>query len=268
VRPGVLVPAHGFSPFLAEALDSVLAQDPGPVVVIDDASPEPLRLHPDHAGRVTLVRREANGGPGPARDTGLTALPDECDLVALCDADDFWEPGRLDAQLGALEAHPGAAVCFGRATIVGPDDRPTGEAWPEPAPGLHAAAAFGRELYRTNPIPMSSVLLRRSWLDRVGGFDGGVPPADDWDVWLRIAAAGGDFVCEPAARVGYRRHPGGLTADVASLAAAQLVLHGTHRALAAPGDHEAAVAADRRALTSARVRAVVGRRDPYRRRRS
>ena len=62
--------------------------------------------------------------------------------------------------------------------------------------------------------------------------------AEDWDLWLRIAAAGGAFVCEPAARIRYRRHPGGLTADVRRLAAAQLAMHEAHRELVAPADHE------------------------------
>ncbi|MDX6683796.1 MAG: hypothetical protein QOG94_3835, partial [Solirubrobacteraceae bacterium] len=54
---GVIVPVHGFAPYLAETLDCVLAQLPAPdeVVVVDDASPEPLVLHPDHAPHCTLL---------------------------------------------------------------------------------------------------------------------------------------------------------------------------------------------------------------------
>jgi hypothetical protein len=62
---GVIVPVHGFAPYLTETLDCVLAQRPAPdeVVVDDDASPEPLVLHPDHAPRCALLRRERCGGP-------------------------------------------------------------------------------------------------------------------------------------------------------------------------------------------------------------
>ncbi|MDQ1702746.1 MAG: hypothetical protein QOF57_1998 [Frankiaceae bacterium] len=266
MRPGVIVPVHGFAPYLAEALDTVLAQDPGAVVVVDDGSPDRLVLHPDHAPRVTLVRRDERGGPAVARATGLAALSADCDLIALCDADDAWEPGKLDAQLEALERHAQAAACFGRAIVVGPDDRPTGEDWAAPAPGLHAAAAFARDLYAANPIPTSSVVLRHECVERAGGFECAVPVAEDWDLWLRIAAAGGDFVCEPQALVRYRRHPGGLTADVAELATAQLALHEAHRGLASPDVRQRAVTADRKALKAARRRARLGGRDPYRRR--
>src|SRR4051812_8144282 len=53
---GVFAPVPGSPAYLAEALDCVLAQRPAPaaVVVVDDASPEPIRLHPDHERRCTL----------------------------------------------------------------------------------------------------------------------------------------------------------------------------------------------------------------------
>lgn len=55
---GVIVPVHGWAPYLAETLDGVLGEDPGCVIVVDDGSPSPLRLDPAHAGRCRLVRHE------------------------------------------------------------------------------------------------------------------------------------------------------------------------------------------------------------------
>src|SRR3979409_157932 len=103
---GVLVPVRGPAPYLAEALDSVLGQSPAPdsVVVVDDASPEPVQLGPAPARRCTLARLAEPGGAPGARDTGLERL--SADLVALIDADDVWRPGKLAAQLAALDAHP------------------------------------------------------------------------------------------------------------------------------------------------------------------
>jgi cellulose synthase/poly-beta-1,6-N-acetylglucosamine synthase-like glycosyltransferase len=110
-------------------------------------------------------------------------------------------------------------------------------------------------------------VLRRGALDAVGGFASPVPLAEDWDLWLRLAAAGFGFVCEPEAVVRYRRHPGGLTADVAALARCQLELHRAHAELVAPEVRDRALAADAAALRRARrrgLRALVPRRDPYR----
>lgn len=280
---GVVVPVHGWAPYLAEALDSVLAADPGEVVVVDDGSPDPLVLHADHVAHVRLLRREVAGGPAAARNAGLDALG--ADLVAFCDADDAWEPGSLGPRIAALGEHPEAAGAFGRARIVGPDGRETGETWSLPAPGPFADVAA---LYRHNPILTSSVVLRR---DRQLRFDPAFRHAEDWDLWLRLLAAGRALVCVPDAVVRYRRHPDGLTSDLTAMARAQRRLHEQHAALVSPADRDATLAADARgeaagllrdgrpqqarallepglrrtALAVPGVRGLLGRRDPYRR---
>ena len=269
---GVIVPVHGFSPYLAETLDCVLAQSPSPdvVVVVDDASPLPLVLHDDHAPHCRLVRREQCGGAAGARASGLAALGREVSLVALCDADDSWLPGKLARQQAALVGAPDAVACFSRALIVGSDGRATGERWSEMRPGLHAGQELLTGLYKANPIPTSSVVLRRDALDAIGGFDSEVRIVEDWDMWLRLAAGGGGFVCLAETLVRYRRHPGGLTADVERLARRQLELHRAHGDLVSAAVREAALAADGAALRSAKrrgrgLRALVPQRDPYRR---
>lgn len=266
---GVIVPVHGFAPYLAETLDCVLAQEPavGAVVVVDDASDEPLALHPDHEPFCLLVRRDVCGGPAAARASGLAALSSSVSLVALCDADDAWTPGKLAAQVAALEQFPDAGLCFGRALVVGADGRPTGERWNELPAGPHSGPSLAARLYAANPLPTSSVVVRRRALEAVGGFESPVRLAEDWDLWLRLAAAGWGFVSEPAAVVRYRRHPSGLTADIAALARCQLELHRAHGDLVSAEVREQALAADAAALKSASrrgLRALVARRDPYR----
>jgi glycosyltransferase involved in cell wall biosynthesis len=290
MRVGVIVPVHGWAPYLAEALDSVLAEEPDEVVVVDDGSPVAVRVE----GPCRVVRREARGGPAAARATGLEALPG-CDLVALCDADDAWRPGRLRTQLDALGD---ADVAVGRAEVVGPDNRATGERWDEIPAGPFVPP------YDRNPICTSSVLVRRVALEAAGGFAGPPPAAplhraEDHDLWLRLAASGAAFVSVPQAGVAYRRRAGALTADVAALARAQIEVHARHAALAGEPERRRVEAADlralaaglardrrwgdaraalraipsRRAADSARLallslplaRGAIGRRDPYRR---
>jgi len=241
MRAGVLVPVHGFAPYLPEALDTVLAEEPAAVVVIDDGSPEPLALHPDHAPHCRLVRREQRGRPAAARQAGLEALGAEIDAVALCDADDAWTAGSLAPRLRALE--DGAEVTFARAEIVGADGRPTGEAWPLPAGGPSV-----EELYRANPLCTSSVVVRRASLEAAGGFGSPLALAEDWDLWLRLAARGARFAAVTEAVVRYRRHPGGLTSDVEALARAQHRLHARHAALVGRRTRRRAQARDLAAL--------------------
>ena len=241
MRTGVVVPIRGFPRYLEETLDAVLAQALDDVVVVDDGSFEPIRCD-----RVRVVRRDTPGGPATARAAGRAALG-EVDAIALCDADDTWEPGSLAALTGVLEAEPRAAAAFGRALVVGADGRPTGERWQEPAAGLHEPAAF----YAHNPIPTSCTVLRLSALEAAGGFAAPDLVAEDWDLWLRLP---GPLLCVPDARIRYRRHPDGLTADVERLARAQLALHERHAHLVGRPVADAARRNDRRALRRARLR--------------
>jgi glycosyltransferase involved in cell wall biosynthesis len=258
MRTGVIVPVHGWPALLAETLDGILAQDPRPevVVVVDDGSPEPVELLADHAPHCRLVRHPRRRGLAFARATGLAQLQD-CELVALCDADDVWEPGKHAVQLAALAAHPDAAACFGSALVVGLDGRPTGERWEALDAGCHPAAELLALLYERNPLCVSSALLRRAAVIDAGGLEFSLPRAEDWDLWLRLLARGHAFVMEPRARVRYRRSPGALSGDIAGLANAQLHVHRTHAALVDEAARRRAEAADR----TAHARGLVRRRE-------
>ena len=240
-------------PYLAQALESVLSQDPAPddVVVVDHASEPSLR--PVAGGRLVRVD-DAGGGPAAARAAGLAELDTE--LVALADADDVWEPGKLRAQLEALRSNPAAAVCFGRAVVIDADGRETGEQLPELRPGFQGAADLGPELYERNLVPAASAVIRREALDAAGGFmpESPFPAASDWDLWLRLIEAGYDFVCEPQARIRYRRHLGGLTADITRLAEAGLLIHERHTALVDEATANRARANDLETLARGRIR--------------
>ena len=288
MRTGVIVPVHGWPSLLAETLDAILAQQPRPeaVVVVDDGSPDPIALLADHAPHCRLVRHPQRRGLAFARATGLAQLED-CELVALCDADDAWQPGKHAAQLAALAAHPDAAACFGSALIVGLDGRPTNERWDELAAGCHPAAQLLPLLYERNPLCVSSALLRRTAVVDAGGLEFPLPRAEDWDLWLRLLARGHAFVMEPRARVRYRRSPGALSGDIAGLVddaarcraeAADRVAHA--RGLVRRRDYVTArdelrrasqlrpAPARERALATLLIvpglRAALGRRDPYR----
>lgn len=245
MRVGVIVPVHGWAPYLAETLDAVLSEAPDEVVVVDDGSPEPVLLHVEHAARCRVVRRAERGGLPAARRTGFEALR-AVEWVALCDADDTWRPGKLAAQRAALSAS-GADVCFAAAEIVGPDGRPTGERWPLPPVTLPA-------LYERNPVAVSGALLRRASVEAAGGIAHDLPAAEDWDLWLRLLASGATLTVAPDARVAYRRRAGAMSADITTLARAQLAVHASHAGLVDEATRRRVEAADLRALAAGLTR--------------
>ena len=227
---GAIVPVRAPAPWLGEALEAVLAQRTAPaaVVVVDDASPDPVRLDASHARRCTLVRRDRPGGAPAARDTALTQLDTE--WLALADADDVWRPDRLAAQREALADRPDAALCFGSARIVDGDGRPTGERWDRVPPGLTEPAALAALIYEVNLIPTSSVLVRRDSVVSAGGFQG-PPPCEDQDLWLRLLGRGAGFLALARELVDYRRHRAQLSADIAALAEGSRAVHTAHAGL-------------------------------------
>src|SRR4051794_11865355 len=249
MRVGVILAARAPVPYLAEAVASVRSQEPAPdeVAVVDHASSPPVE-----AASVRLD--DPGGGPAAARDAGLAVLDTE--WIALADADDIWEPEKLRLQVEALAAHPDAAVCFGRAVVIDAAGRETGERLPELPAGRLEPDALRRPLYERNLIPASSAVIRRDALDSVGGFGAGgpLPAASDWDLWLRLVAAGHAFVCAPAARILYRRHAGGLTADISRLAGAGLEIHARHGALVDTDTAANARANDLETLARGRIR--------------
>jgi len=112
---GVVIPTRDRPGLLRQALASVLAQEySGRVrvaVVYDGCEPDPT-LAARGARHVEVLGNDRTPGLSGARNTGILALSD-VDLVAFCDDDDRWLPGKLAAQVAALGQHPGSefATC-------------------------------------------------------------------------------------------------------------------------------------------------------------
>lgn len=181
---GVVLPTHDRPRLLRRALESVLAQDyPGELraVVVHDR-PGPSGPDRSLAGdRVEVVANSRTPGLAGARNTGILAL--DTDLVAFCDDDDTWLPGKLAAQVAALEAAPDA-VLASSGILIDFDGREV--------PRL---AGRDRVTYeelirdRMMTVHSSTYLARRTALIEIGMVDERIPGSqgEDWDLALRAA---------------------------------------------------------------------------------
>jgi glycosyltransferase involved in cell wall biosynthesis len=169
----VVVPVYNAEPFLRETLDSVLAQDyhPVEVIVVDDGSTDGsaaiARSYPD----VSYIHQE-NQGPAVARNAGIAAAGGE--FVAFFDADDVMLPNKLSVQVGYLLEHPEATVTLAKQVSIGPP--------PETTPDM----AWGD----APDVQPTSVVLRRSLILELDGFDPAVSPTDDFDLLIRLRERG------------------------------------------------------------------------------
>ena len=169
----VIVPAYNEEAFIAEALDSALAQDHRPieVIVVDDGSSDRTA---EVASRydVQLVR-QPNRGPAAARNAGLALARGE--YIAILDADDIWPVDRLSVLIEALSA--GAGIVIGLTKFfVTPG---------EPAPPHYP---FGLP----NPLSghMVAVLARRTVFEMIGPYDEELRLSEDVDWFMRARDAG------------------------------------------------------------------------------
>lgn len=205
----MIVPVHNRPDLVREAVASALAQEcPGghEVVVVDDGSTDATPDALAAFGDAIRVVRQDNAGPAVARNRGFAEARGE--LFALLDSDDVWLPGKLAAQVALLDAHPSACLVHSEVAefVEGEGVAP----WTRRPPVLSGHVL--RDLLRRNFVHTMTVVVRRTCIDAVGGFDPAYPPCEDWDLWLRLAACWA-FVGDPVPRVRTRIHAGGLSSD-------------------------------------------------------
>lgn len=108
----VVIPVWNGEATIAEAVDSVLSQEPPPerIVIVDDGSTDGTADLLSRLGAPLLVIHQGNLGPGAATTRGLCEV--KTPLVATLDADDLWLPGKIAAQMDVLEQNPQIAAVF------------------------------------------------------------------------------------------------------------------------------------------------------------
>lgn len=153
------------------------------------------------------VLQQANAGPAAARNRALAEARGE--YVACIDADDLWVPEKLAWQLAALVEAPAAAVAYGWADVVDADlvhaysDRRV----------RHEGDVYAALLLSNFIFSGSNTMIRRSVLDRVGGFDAAMRAVEDWELHVRIAR-NHPFVCVPRVLLRYRLTEGSLSSRI------------------------------------------------------
>ena len=203
----VVIPAYNQARYVAEAIDSALAQlrKPLEVIVVDDGSTDETPAVLQRYGAPVRVIRQRNAGIGAARNAGVAAA--RGDYVAFLDADDVWHPRKLFLQMLRFDRDPqlGLVHC-GAEWFDDATGRPLGidlaggEGW--------IAADLLRFERAVIAAGWSTPLLPRRVLEEAGGFDVRLPSAEDWDLFVRVARryrAG--YV--PEVLVRYRVHGGG-----------------------------------------------------------
>jgi glycosyltransferase involved in cell wall biosynthesis len=225
-----IVPTFNYGRFIGRAVESVLAQTHPSMqcVVVDDGSNDETRTVLASFGTRIEVVHQDHHGVSAARNAALARARGS--FVALLDADDRWHPRKIEVQLAFMKqkVHLGCSGCGLEHIAPGrPVDRTPGKRNAfDPRETLRLVAL--RKFWVTGSG--SGAMIRRTVLDKVGVFDESLEAAEDWDLWLRIAAASTiDNV--PEVLVSIHRHGTGMFRNAALMERNQWRVY--HKAIAA-----------------------------------
>jgi glycosyltransferase involved in cell wall biosynthesis len=206
----VIIPAYNAARTIGTAVDSVLGQtfEDLELLVVDDGSVDdtPTVVEARSDPRVTVIRG-ANAGVSTARNRGLERATGTA--VAFLDADDVWEPRKLERQFEALQLHPDAGMCFATAAIVDDELRPIGTDVAAKRADYTAALLLEGNVIAGGG---SGAMVRSSVIEQVGPFDPQLSQCADWDMWLRMSVVT-EFMALDEPLVLYRSAAGSMSSD-------------------------------------------------------
>lgn len=190
----VIMPTYNHASFVAEAIESVLAQEgvDFELIVADDGSTDATRDVVSGFGdpRIRFHPNTVNRGAGVVTNELIGRSRGK--YVALINSDDAWVPGKLEKQVQFLEGNDQVAATFGRAQFINRDgvpiDRstlPFGNVFEQ---GNRSAGAWLRRFFAEgNCLCHPSMLIRRSVYGELGTYSNRLRQLPDFDMWIRVA---------------------------------------------------------------------------------
>ncbi|MDX1623895.1 MAG: glycosyltransferase [Gemmatimonadota bacterium] len=210
MRPlvSVIIPTYNCARFLPDAIESVLAQryPRVEIIVVDDGSTDDTsEVLERYAHRIVALEGD-NGGVARARNRGIAAASGE--LIAFLDADDVMLPGKLEAQSRVFDRREDRGMVHSGWTLI--DER--GRFLGERRPWVNAPRLDLRGWIMNKSVRPGALMVRRRWLEDVGGFDPAYGGRDsryqveDLELVLRLARSGCRAAWLRRPTFAYRKH--------------------------------------------------------------
>lgn len=203
----IVVPTYGRLPLLRKAVASVIGQtfSDWELIVVNDGSTDGTReyLEVIDDPRLRPLSVE-HGGITSARSAGLRAARGQ--WVAFLDSDDLWLPGKLEMQLRRLAAQPTCRWSYTGYSLIDTEGAPLPERsalLPRPVSGCILEPILRFKV----STPVQTMLVQRSLIEEIGGFDAAIPFLSDYDFALRLAACS-EACALPEALTLIREHAG------------------------------------------------------------
>ncbi|MBW2593833.1 MAG: glycosyltransferase [Deltaproteobacteria bacterium] len=177
----VIIPTYNRAWVLAEAIDSVLAQDYKnfELIVVDDGSTDNTSDLLDTYSNKLKPIRQINAGVSAARNRGIVeALGD---FLAFLDSDDTWLPQKLSRQMDFFIRRPEALICQTQEIWIRNNVRVNPRKYHKKPSGMIFEPSL--DLCLVSP---SAVMIKKELFKDIGCFDESLPACEDYDLWLRV----------------------------------------------------------------------------------
>ena len=185
-KVSVIIPTYNSANYLPEAIESVLAQTykDFEILVMDDGSTDNTKdVVAPYLDRIIFLEGP-NGGPSKARNRAI--LESSSEYVAFLDADDIWYPDKLDRQITIFAENQHYSLVHSDASYTRIYTSQEDRTWFSLKKRVKSGWIFS-ELLTENFIILSSVIVKRDCLNRIGLFDEDLKCWEGYDLWLRIA---------------------------------------------------------------------------------
>jgi glycosyltransferase involved in cell wall biosynthesis len=207
----VLIPVYNGQRYLAAAIESVLGQSfrDFEVLVVDDGSRDRSRdVAWEWKRRDARVRVIAQNHEGKAAGLNRGIREARSKWVAMLDADDVCLPDRLEAQLAFASQHPSLVIVASHAWYIGERGRVLGvyRLGPTTPEEFHAVLGRGDVIHFLH----STTMVDRERVLDSGGYDDRFGPAEDLELYNRLADKGLMSLAIAEPKVGYRVHENSL----------------------------------------------------------
>ncbi|MBW4520386.1 MAG: glycosyltransferase [Scytolyngbya sp. HA4215-MV1] len=223
-KVSVIIPVYGVELYIAEAIQSVLAQtyQNFELLIVDDESPDrSIEICRQFTDPRIKILNQKNRGLAGARNAGIRQATGA--YLAFLDGDDLWRPEKLEKHVAHLEQYPQVGVSFSRSAFIDSHGALLGTYL---MPQLTDITV--QSLFRSNPVGNgSAAVVRRETLDAIRFrdnvygqvedfyFDDRFRRAEDIECWLRIAIqTSWQIAGIPEALTLYRVNAGGLSASL------------------------------------------------------
>jgi glycosyltransferase involved in cell wall biosynthesis len=178
----VIMSVYNGMPYLKEAVKSILSQSyrTFEFIIVDDASTDGswdyLKNIKDE--RLTLIKNKKNRGLSASLNKALKIAKGK--YIARMDADDISKRTRIEAQINFLEKNPKIALCGTWAKKIDKDGKIIGNMLYPISP-----EEIKKKIALFNPIIHPSIMARKTFFDKLGGYREEFDGAEDYDLLAR-----------------------------------------------------------------------------------